>query len=124
MGCINHLLVNPAEDRATAQRNGHGCRLQRLRTDYVDIFHLHGVLAEQYDHCARVLVPELIRARDAGNVRFLGITERFGVDTRHTMLARALPGDLFDIVMVDHNLVNPSARHRVFPLTRRYDVGT
>lgn len=98
--------------------------LERLGTDYVDIFHLHGVLADQYAHCVDVLLPELERARQAGKIRFVGITERFGVDTRHTMLAQALPDDHFDVIMVGHNLMNPSARKSVFPATRAHDVGT
>jgi len=98
--------------------------LQRLGTDYVDVFHLHGVLIDQYEHCIEVLLPELVRAREAGKIRFIGITERFGVDTNHTMLATALPDDHFDVIMVGHNLLNPSARHSVFPLTRKHDVGT
>jgi aryl-alcohol dehydrogenase-like predicted oxidoreductase len=98
--------------------------LSRLGTDYVDIFHLHGVLADQYGHCVDVLLPELVRARDAGKVRFIGITERFGTDTNHAMLERALPDDHFDVIMVGHNLLNPSARRSVFPLTLEHDVGT
>jgi aryl-alcohol dehydrogenase-like predicted oxidoreductase len=98
--------------------------LARLRTDYIDVFHLHGVLADQYGYCIDELLPELVRAREAGKIRFVGITERFGTDTRHEMLDRALPDDHFDVVMVGHNLLNPSARHRVFPLTRANDVGT
>ena len=98
--------------------------LERLGTDYVDVFHLHGVLADQYAHCVDVMLPELERAREAGKIRFTGITERFGVDTRHTMLAGALPDDHFDVIMVGHNLMNPSARKRVFPLTQASGVGT
>ena len=98
--------------------------LERLGTDYVDIFHLHGVLAEHYGHCVDVLLPELVRAKEAGKIRFVGITERFGTDTAHAMLRLALPDDLFDVVMVGHNLINPSARESVFPLTQRHDVGT
>ena len=98
--------------------------LSRLGTDYVDVFHLHGVLADQYAHCVEVLLPELIRAREAGKVRFIGITERFGNDTNHTMLKRALPDDHFDVIMVGHNLLNPSARRTVFPLTLANGVGT
>ena len=98
--------------------------LKRLGTDYVDVFHLHGVLVDQYDHCVDVLLPELVRAQEAGKVRFIGITERFGVDTCHTMLASALPDNHFDVIMVGHNLINPSARHAVFPLTRKHAVGT
>jgi aryl-alcohol dehydrogenase-like predicted oxidoreductase len=71
-----------------------------------------------------VLLPELVRARQAGKIRFIGITERFGTDTDHTMLARALPDDHFDVVMVGHNLINPSARRSVFPTTLANDVGT
>ena len=98
--------------------------LRRLGTDYVDVYHLHGVTLEQYDHCAEVLVPELKRQRSAGKIRFIGATEMFGRDTGHAMLARALPDDHFDVVMTGFNLVNPSARTRVFPQTLQHDVGT
>ena len=98
--------------------------LMRLGTDYVDVFHLHGVTAEHYSHCVDTLLPELVRAKEAGKVRFLGITERFGTDTAHAMLRRALPDDHFDVIMVGHNMINPSARDSVFPLTMKNDVGT
>jgi aryl-alcohol dehydrogenase-like predicted oxidoreductase len=98
--------------------------LDRLGTDYVDVFHLHGVRPEQYDHCIDVLVPEMRRQRDLGKLRFLGITEQFVGDPEHRMLQRALPEDHFDVVMVGFNLLNPSARERVFPQTLENDVGT
>ncbi|HEX4741381.1 MAG TPA: aldo/keto reductase [Caulobacteraceae bacterium] len=97
--------------------------LRRLGTDRVDVFHLHGVQGGQYDHCAQVLVPEMKRQQAAGKIRFLGITEQFGGDTGHAMLPRALADDHFDVIMVGFNLVNPSARERVFPLTLARDVG-
>ena len=98
--------------------------LRRLGTDYVDVFHLHGVQGGQYDHCAQTLVPEMKRQQAAGKIRFLGITEQFGGDTGHAMLPRALADDHFDVIMVGFNLVNASARERVFPLTLAHDVGT
>lgn len=98
--------------------------LGRLGTDYVDVFHLHGVSAAQYEHCSEVLIPELERQRQAGKIRFLGVTERFGADTSHEMLARVLPDDPFDVIMVGFNLLNPSARKSVFPLTQKHAVGT
>jgi aryl-alcohol dehydrogenase-like predicted oxidoreductase len=97
--------------------------LRRLRCDHVDVFHLHGVQPGQYDHCARILVPEMKRQQAAGKIRFLGITEQFGGDTGHAMLPRALADDHFDVIMVGFNLINPSARERVFPLTAAHDVG-
>jgi len=98
--------------------------LGALRTDHIDLYHLHGVTPGQYDHCVAVLIPELKRQQAAGKVRFLGVTEMFGRDTGHEMLVRALPDDQFDVVMTGFNLLNPSARTRVFPMTRARDVGT
>jgi aryl-alcohol dehydrogenase-like predicted oxidoreductase len=98
--------------------------LRRLQTDRVDLFNLHGVQLAHYAHCIDVLVPELERQQAAGKIRFLGLTEQFGRDTRHETLARAVPDGRFDVVMVGFNLLNPSARRRVFPLTLEHDVGT
>jgi aryl-alcohol dehydrogenase-like predicted oxidoreductase len=98
--------------------------LARLGTDYVDIFHLHGVMPAQYEHCVEVLVPELKRQQETGKVRFLGITEAFIRDPGHQMMPRALRDDHFDVAMVGFNLINQSARHTVFPLTLKHDVGT
>lgn len=98
--------------------------LRRLGTDRIDLYHLHGVMPDEYGHCIEVLLPELRRQQAAGKIRFIGVTEMFGRDTGHQMLARALPDDHFDVVMVGFNLVNPSARARVFPLTLEHDVGT
>jgi aryl-alcohol dehydrogenase-like predicted oxidoreductase len=98
--------------------------LKRLGMDHVDLFFLHGVTPDQYPHARDVLVPELKRLRTAGKLRFIAISEQFGGDTSHKMLGQALPDDLFDVAMVGFNLLNPSARERVFPLTQKHDVGT
>ena len=98
--------------------------LKKLATDRIDIFFLHGVTPDQYQHAKDVLVPELKRAQEAGKIRFLAVSEQFGGDTGHQMLSRALPDDLFDVVMVGFNMLNPSARERVFPETQTRNVGT
>ncbi len=98
--------------------------LRRLKTDRVDLFNLHGVPAAHYAACVEVLLPELKRQQAAGKIRFLGITEQFGGDTRHEMLSRAIPDGHFDVVMVGFNLLNPSARAAVFPQTLAHDIGT
>jgi aryl-alcohol dehydrogenase-like predicted oxidoreductase len=112
-------LVTPAELAGLVDES-----LKKLATDRIDIFFLHGVTPSQYEHAKAALVPELKRHQEAGKIRFLAISEQFGGDTRHEMLAKALPDDLFDVVMVGFNLLNPSARDRVFPLTQQHDVGT
>ena len=98
--------------------------LERLGTDHIDVFHLHGVVLEQYDHCREELVPALERLREQGKIRFLGITERFVADPGHRMLERALRDDCWDVIMVGFSLLNPSARERVFARTRAQGVGT
>jgi L-galactose dehydrogenase len=98
--------------------------LSRLKTDRVDVFHLHGVRPGQYDYCVAELLPELKRQQAAGKIRFLGVTEQFGGDTRHEMLSRALADDHFDVIMTGFSLLNPSARRTVFPATQAHDVGT
>jgi L-galactose dehydrogenase len=97
--------------------------LARLQTDYVDIYHLHGVRPEQYDDAIAELMPAMVRLRAAGKIRFLGITEAFGSDTGHQMLARAVREDDWDVVMVGFNILNQSARDRVLLEARRRGIG-
>jgi aryl-alcohol dehydrogenase-like predicted oxidoreductase len=97
--------------------------LRRLGTDYIDLFNLHGIVRGQLDHVSAEIVPALIRAREQGKIRFFGITEHFGSDTRHAMLEAAIPSGIWDVVMVGFNLLNPSARARVLKLTRTHNVG-
>jgi L-galactose dehydrogenase len=97
--------------------------LRELKTDYIDIYHIHGVSPEDYPTVRDTLLPVLRKAREAGKVRFLGITEIFGVDTAHVMLQAALPEDHFDVIMTGFNLLNPSAAKTVLPLTRAKGVG-
>jgi aryl-alcohol dehydrogenase-like predicted oxidoreductase len=97
--------------------------LEDLRTDTVDVYHLHGVQPETYDHCVDVLVPEMFKLRDEGKIRFLAISEGFGRDSGHAMLERAVTDDCWDVMMVGFNLLNPSARDRVFPATQPKGIG-
>ena len=97
--------------------------LARLGTDYVDLYNLHGIVHAQLDYVAAEIVPALIRAREQGKIRFLGITEHFGGDTDHKMLSAAVPTGVWDVVMVGFNLLNPSARRNVLRLTQAHNVG-
>ena len=119
IGRANGALVS-AEDMARYIDES----LAKLATDYIDVFLLHGVTLPQYDHAVQVILPELKRQQAAGKIRFIAASEQFGGDTGHAWLQRALPDDPFDVVMVGFNLLNPSARQRVFPQTIEHDVGT
>ncbi|MFM1813394.1 MAG: hypothetical protein RLZ98_89 [Pseudomonadota bacterium] len=98
--------------------------LRRLRTDYVDVFHLHAVRPGDYAHARSVLVPELLRMREAGLIRALGITESSPVDHDHDALQLAVADDCWDVIMVAFNMMHQSARSTIFPTTRAKDIGT
>lgn len=98
--------------------------LKALRTDYVDIYHIHGVHPEHYAQACDALVPALIKAKEQGKIRFPGITEVFAFDTTHKTLQMAVPDDCFDVIMVGYNLLNPSAAKTVLPLTAERGIGT
>lgn len=98
--------------------------LRRLGTDVIDLYSFHGVLPGQYAATRDTLVPELLRQREKGKIRFLGITERFNADPAHAMLMEAVADDCWDVVMVGFNLLNQSARERVLARTQAKRIGT
>ena len=112
----------PASEAETRERL-EGC-LRRLRTDHVDVLHLHGVLPEEYAHARDVLLPAMMRLKEEGKVRHIGITEAFIPDPGHRMLGPAVENDPWEVVMVGFSLLNPSARTRVLPTTRKKGIGT
>lgn len=111
-------FVTPAEYKAEVERS-----LKRLGTDYIDIFHLHGILASQYRRCIDDFLPVLQKLREEGKVRFIAVSERFYHDTRHEMLKLALKDDHFDVLMVGLNMINQSALKHILPATKNKDIG-
>lgn len=97
--------------------------LRELKTDCIDVFHIHALNADDYEFAKQIYIPELDRAREQGKIRFLGVTERFGEDTKHEMLETVLQEGLFDVIMAGFNLLNPSAAKSVLPKAAESDVG-
>ena len=97
--------------------------LKLLGTDYIDVYHLHGVEPKDYPFAQDRLIAPMQRLKEQGKIRLVGVTEGFVVDTAHTMLQDSLKKNLWDVVMVGFNLLNPSARQTVFPLTLKAGVG-
>lgn len=98
--------------------------LRALGTDHVDVFCLHTVLPHEYDRVIAEIVPALLREKQAGKFRYLGITEFAGRDPRHESLVRALEADCWDVMMIAFHMLNQNARQRVFPRTRASNIGT
>ena len=92
--------------------------LKLIGTDYIDVYHLHGVDPKDYSFAKDRLMPAMRRLKEQGKIRFIGVTENFNPDPSHTMLQESLPEDLWDVVMVGFSLLNPSARMTVLPLTQ------
>jgi aryl-alcohol dehydrogenase-like predicted oxidoreductase len=98
--------------------------LRQLDTDYIDVYQLHGVPTTNYLHALEELAPVLLRERDKGKFRFLGITETAPHDLQHETLHQAAQDGVWDVVMVGFSMMHQNARERVFPRTREYQVGT
>src|SRR6266850_350952 len=63
--------------------------LRQLDTDYIDIYQLHGVPPNAYDHALSHLAPVLLREKEKGKFRHLGITETAPHDLEHQTVQRA-----------------------------------
>jgi aryl-alcohol dehydrogenase-like predicted oxidoreductase len=116
-------LENPDDPAGEVRKSLEQC-LRRLRTDYVDVYHAHGVEPGEYAYAATELLPVLQKLRQEGKIRFIGVTEAFVDDMTHRMLPQAAADGYWDVVMVGFNLLNQSARNRVFPATRKNNIGT
>ena len=98
--------------------------LRQLDRSYVDVYQLHGVPPNAYDHALNELAPVLLREKEKGKLRYLGITETAPHDPEHQMLHRAAQDGVWDVVMVGFHMMHQNARERVLPLTRANRIGT
>jgi aryl-alcohol dehydrogenase-like predicted oxidoreductase len=98
--------------------------LRNLRTDHVDVFLLHGVPPSAYDRVREELAPALLREKEKGKLRHLGMSETSPNDPEHTMLQRALADPVWEVVMFAFHMLNQAARTKVFPQTQARGVGT
>ena len=97
--------------------------LKELKTDYIDIFHLHGVAPKDFDY-AISLVPKLIREKEKGKFRFLGITESSPIDHNQITISKALNTNYFDVMMLAFSIMNQNAKKEILPKTMSKNIGT
>jgi aryl-alcohol dehydrogenase-like predicted oxidoreductase len=96
--------------------------LKALKTDRIDLLHLHAVSPRQYPRAAARLLPELARLKQEGKLRAIGITEGFVRDPQHTMLRQAVADVSVDAIMIGFNIRNPSAAS-VIPRAKEAGIG-
>ena len=98
--------------------------LVNLRTDYVDVFHLHAVQRRDYEYVCDEIVPALLREQEKGKLAHLGITETPPNDPKHLMLSHALEDEFWEVVMVGFHMMHQNARDFIFPRTQEKNIGT
>jgi aryl-alcohol dehydrogenase-like predicted oxidoreductase len=100
--------------------------LQRLGRDHIDILLGHGMrTVETYDRfMADGCYDAMVRLRDQGKVRFIGISELSEADGTHSVLRHAVPSGNWDVVMLTVNFLLQTAVETVLPLCREHDTGT
>ena len=100
--------------------------LRRLRRDRLDVLLGHGLrtLRSLDRFMADGCYEAMLRLRDQGKVRFIGISELSEGDGTHEILKQAVPSGAFDVVMLTINLMLQTAAETVIPLCRQHDVGT
>jgi aryl-alcohol dehydrogenase-like predicted oxidoreductase len=98
--------------------------LLALDTDYVDIFHLHGLSPKVYDHAMTHVVPALLREKEKGKFRHLAVSETAPRDPGHTMLERAAEEPVWEVFMLAFHMLNQNARNRLLQRTQVNEVGT
>ena len=98
--------------------------LRQLDTDYVDIFHLHGLGPAAYDKAMAEIVPALLREKEKGKFRHLAVSETGPRDPEHTMLARAVEDRRWEVFMLGFSMMHQNARKEILPRTREQGIGT
>ena len=81
------------------------------------------MVPQDYPRLVTDIYPILQKAQDQGKIRFVGLSEMFNEDLGHTMLQMALTDDLWDVLMVGFNLLNQTAREKVFAQAMEQNVG-
>lgn len=100
--------------------------LRRLRRDHLDVLLGHGL--RTLDSLNRFMnegcYEAMLKLREQGKVRFLGISELSEGDGTHQVLQQAVPTGAFDVVMLTLNFLLQTAAESVLPLCKQHDVGT
>jgi len=98
--------------------------LRLMGTDYVDVFNLHGVEPQMYEHALNVLAPVLLDQKRKGKIRHIGLTENPIVDHTNAALKLALRDPVWEVYMIGFHMMHQGARTNVFPFTRKNGIGT
>ncbi len=114
---------NPTYTGADEIRATVAASLRRLHLDTIDILLIQAPAARYYEHVMSEQIPVLQALQQEGKFRYLGSSEVSRVDGAHEWLRKSLPANLYDVVMVAHNMLNQSAQRHVFPYCIKHNIG-
>jgi aryl-alcohol dehydrogenase-like predicted oxidoreductase len=98
--------------------------LRALDTDYVDVFHLHGLRPALYDRAMAEAIPALVREKEKGKLRHIAVSETGPRDPEHLMLKRAVEDPAWEVFMLAFHMMNQNARDHLLKRTQANGVGT
>jgi aryl-alcohol dehydrogenase-like predicted oxidoreductase len=95
--------------------------LERLKTDYIDLYQFHGV--NNTKHLDTILedgglMSVVEEAKKAGKIRHIGITSH-----QIDIARKAVATDRFETLMFPFNFITHEAADDLIPLARKHDVG-
>ena len=110
----------PVEDVLASLDNS----LRTLGTEYVDVFQFHAVPPALYDRIREEYAPALLREKEKGKLRHLGLTETPPNDPAGEMLIKASRDPVWEVIMLGFHMMHQVARRNCFPGTIENGIGT
>lgn len=89
--------------------------LDRLKVDMIDLLLIHNL------HGTDALMPALIRAKEAGKVRYIGMST--SVDAQYEEQMAGMRKYPLDFIQVDYSIANRSAADTIIPLAQERNMG-
>ena len=99
--------------------------LRRFKTDYIDVMQFHGLHVSYYDELVDRYAPVMAELKQSGKVRHWGFSEWARQDPWHEAVIHALRKhpELWEVVMMKHNMLSQSGTHVALPLAEKTGTG-
>ena len=69
-------------------------------------------------------MPELLKEKEKGKFRFLGITESSPIDPEQLTISKAISTNYFDVIMLAFSIMNQNAKIKILPKTMSKNIAT
>jgi len=107
----------PARKKEDLQKNLE-TSLKKLKTDYIDIYQLHNPEKIPDREDPESLYTALLKARDSGAIRFIGITNH-----RRPIALEAVESSMFDTIQFPLSLLATDDDLKLVEACKKYDLG-